>query len=398
MQRKTSNQIDMQKLLIIVESPLSERDFNRFGITILRKYCQVIIADATPWLNPDVWASHSSNQFDGAGCINVHSELELEPLFRVGLSFVLEIATLPIRCEQKLARLGVKRIKLSNGLIPALPKRSLLGRILDLKYRTKKFSLLKEYLIARILGPKHIPPDRVFATGKMSAAQYPHHQSKLIGAHALDYDIYLRCRNNGRSIGQSYWVYIDEAPCSHGDFRNLNIRPVATPKTYYPRLLLFFEQFERITACKIVIAAHPRNTWQDHLALLGGRTPIHGKTAELIRDANGVFAHASTSISFAVLWRKPIVILTSDEINDSIYRDEVLIRRDILRTTLLNLDRVSPSDLRTEVLSQIDEDAYAEYQANYIKVPGTPERPAWETWAHALLDETASPFYMQPQP
>ena len=99
-----------------------------------------------------------------------------------------------------------------------------------------------------------------------------------------------------------------------------------------------------------------------------------GRTAELIREASLVFAHASTAISFAVLWRKPLVFLTSGEIGASWYQPWIEAPREVLGAPLVDLDAA----LRQPVAgARADLAAYERYQVTYIKSAASPEKSLW---------------------
>ena len=46
-----------------------------------------------------------------------------------------------------------------------------------------------------------------------------------------------------------------------------------------------------------------------HFYKLNGFDVIKNKTCQLVRDSSGVFVHASTSISFPIIYRKPIFFI-----------------------------------------------------------------------------------------
>ena len=66
---------------------------------------------------------------------------------------------------------------------------------------------------------------------------------------------------------------------------------------YYRRLAECFSRIGKATGKKVVIA-HPRSDYGQHSDVLRNYTIFRFKTAELIKDADFVLAHFSTSISF----------------------------------------------------------------------------------------------------
>ena len=66
----------------------------------------------------------------------------------------------------------------------------------------------------------------------------------------------------------------------------------------------------------VVIAAHPRAGYAQAgysgPDYFGGRTLVSGQTLPLIFDSALVLTHYSTAVNFAVMARKPLLLLASD--------------------------------------------------------------------------------------
>ena len=83
----------------------------------------------------------------------------------------------------------------------------------------------------------------------------------------------------------------------------------------------FFTFISNTFDLDVKIAAHPTNFHND----FGVHKSYINNTAELVSNAELVFLHQSTSLSFPILSKKKILFLTSDQINKtnlkkSIYR------------------------------------------------------------------------------
>jgi hypothetical protein len=126
------------------------------------------------------------------------------------------------------------------------------------------------------------------------------------------------------------------------------------------------------------IAAHPRARYfQRHGDYFEGIPIEYGKTAELIRDCEVVVCHDSTAIHFAVLFGKPLLFVTSDELIPSYEGRSIAQAAAALGKSAVNLDRPLGSlDWGKEL--QVDPEKYREYKNKYIKLDGSPERPMWE--------------------
>ena len=54
----------MKKILILYPYPFIKRDYERFGIEILKKSFDVKVLNLAPWLRPDIWKKYSDTIFD----------------------------------------------------------------------------------------------------------------------------------------------------------------------------------------------------------------------------------------------------------------------------------------------------------------------------------------------
>ena len=59
------------------------------------------------------------------------------------------------------------------------------------------------------------------------------------------------------------------------------------------------------------------------LRVFGGRELLQGETARLVNDSSLVIAHYSYAVNFAVLYRKPLIFLTTDELKASFRRPAI---------------------------------------------------------------------------
>ena len=165
-------------------------------------------------------------------------------------------------------------------------------------------------------------------------ADYYFNYSKKIYGHYKDYELHLLKINN-EQYQNNYAVFIDEAIFNHPDnFEPLGGNRLNTKKNiylYFRDLNNFFDNFEKYTSTKIIIAAHPRsldfdyeNQDFDYENYLNGRKVIKHKTYELIKKSKLVFAHYSTSVSHAVMLKKPLIFLNSSLMFDIGYFTKIL--------------------------------------------------------------------------
>ena len=88
-------------------------------------------------------------------------------------------------------------------------------------------------------------------------------------------------------------------------------------------------------------------------------------------------AHYSTSVQFAVLARKPLLLITTDELNASGDGSIILAIAAELGKSVINIDYdYADIDLKSEL--RVDDEKYAEYQRKYIKMDGSAEKSTWD--------------------
>ena len=182
--------------------------------------------------------------------------------------------------------------------------------------------------------------------------------------HSLDYDRYLQVKDNSeRMVKEPYCVFIDQFLPYHPD--GIAAGMDYNAQRYYSELAECFSRIEKATGKKVVIAAHPRSDYGQHSDVLRNYTIFRFKTAELIKDADFVLAHFSTSISLAVAFNKPVVLLSGDDINqNTVPRKCVEKYAELLDLPIWNLSRQMDMD---QIPIKINAGAYKAYMHEYMK-------------------------------
>ena len=91
-----------------------------------------------------------------------------------------------------------------------------------------------------------------------------------------------------------------------------------------------------------------------------------------------VLLHQSTSFSFAVLFNKPTVFLTSNKLRNSWIGPRIDNLAKILNGKVINMNNDLNKPLDLQNLLKIDENKYKNYLDQYLKVPNSPDIPLWE--------------------
>ncbi len=139
----------------------------------------------------------------------------------------------------------------------------------------------------------------------------------FVRAHNVKYDEYLANKNSENLVGQKYILFIDSALCYHPiDFSKPD--PNWDSDIYIRQLNSYFELLEQKYKMPVVISLHPVTYGRVTAETFNGRQISYGKTAQLIQHCEFVVSHYSTSLINTVLAKKPAVIISSKQIENSL--------------------------------------------------------------------------------
>jgi hypothetical protein len=227
------------------------------------------------------------------------------------------------------------------------------------------------------------PYELVFAAGQVMLSR-PEAARRLVSIGLCDFEQYALSQQGEQLVEGKYAVFLDIYLPFHSDLALVSMRPL-NPETYYAELDRFFAAVERKYGLEVVIAAHPKARYLNDE--FRGRKIIAEKTAVLVRHTEFVICHVSTSVSYAVLHRKPVWTIYTDEMVD-LYGGNFMLQiralADSLSSPLLNASRVDEKDLPK--IAPPDESLYATYQNDFIV---TPEIKGGES-KHIFLREITS--------
>lgn len=187
--------------------------------------------------------------------------------------------------------------------------------------------------------------------------------------HSLDYEKYLEIKDSKeRIMKEPYCVFLDQFIPYHPDniSRGFNI----DGERYYSEITSFFYMIQEYYHVKVVIAAHPRSEYGIKTGLFDKFQIMKFKTAELVRDAEFVIAHFSTSISFAVAFKKPIILITNNDINKIELFYKIMMKYSVeLSAKIFNIStEINP--LEMDIYS-IKADKYFDFSNKYLKAMNT---------------------------
>jgi len=385
--------MSINRVVILVETPFSTRDYDRYGIDIFKqKNLPVEVWDFSPFLRKSMY--------------QLHKECEGEEIIECKIFLSLGIALTAISdLDQDSAIISVINFNpssmviyrtlstqnLNYGLLStnSIPPRYQKGGVLkNFSNKIKKASTLQRIFNAffRRIPIKYLglrPANFIIAGGSRSlgnaANKYPKliaSTTKIIWTHTMDFDIYLKSREQPPVLDDNIAVFLDQYFPFHPDLRLRAEAFDLDADEYYQVLSNFFSGVEKELGLRVVIAAHPRSDYDNLPDYFGGREIIRGKTVELVRRSKLVLLHYSTAINFAVFYDKPILFVSTRNTEGTFLRDYIRSMANLFEKQPVVVDASPQVDLRREMI--VDSDVYGNYKDAYIKRSGSPEKYLWE--------------------
>ena len=403
----------MRKIVYLLEQPFDERNYDRFGIiTWIDRGWEVEVWDMTPLLHPIVWQMFTEkgkkiNQFNGYYVVAEKKQLKQRysdiPVSKI--EYFVDYAGnsyYSLLIKMRLLKAGSKMIKSANaGSIPLAAdfiKISIWNKLshkLQSAYSigtVKLIKLLVHKFIVKLIQDK-IQPSLVVVSGEKSIrSNHAIDKQEIIKAHNFDYDIYLKFVELPVSVESCYGVFVDQDLCFHPDYQYSNVEALVTPTRYYSSLCKGLRRISTALLTQMKIAGHPRACNDENaLNYFEGLPVINGSTMELISQAQFVVGHYSTALQIAVLFKKPLIFLTTDELKKSIVGPQIEIMATMLGKQAINLD-AELDHLEWEKELVVDVKKYGTYRQEYIKTDGSPELSSWDIVIDHIERTTDIPF------
>lgn len=271
------------------------------------------------------------------------------------------------RIFRLLSKYNCRMVRFASGLLPQDPGYrwrkiaawlSTPGRFVREISGTVKASALRKLKLVK-------PFAVTFAAGDASMTNNTD-TVKVVPINFFDYELFVKARANceRRLVTGRYAVFLDSNLPYHSDFAFCGYQRI-DPVGYYQSLNRFFGLLERDCGVSVVIAAHPRADYDD--ATFQNRQIHRLVTAELVRDAEFVLAHASTAMSFAVLNAKPLVFIYTDGMAATYKHSYIRAMRcyaDYLDASIYNVDEVSNG--HQVATRPVNPACYERYKYNFL--------------------------------
>ena len=208
-------------------------------------------------------------------------------------------------------------------------------------------------------------------------------KTRLIYTHSLEYELFhysASAPNDYVQRKNNYILMLDQGWYSKPkpDFLSDDQYPPAPREKFGSEIRSFLHRLSVSTGLDVIVSCHPKANIDDTKALYAGFEVVDEPSSELIRNCEIAIANSSTSIGYAILANKPLVLFTSDELSRSIvHESEVAISRE-LGVGLFNISKESIVDI-DELKNPMRKSRYSDYIHRYICQESAPKLPLWDS-------------------
>jgi len=387
----------IKRIIFLVVSPFNLRDYQRFGIEILQQNeFKVEVWDITPNLLPIFYNSYTPpDSFDYEGLTLFSKKLELYNKIAVlkNSDFVVNIIPYNLKSlwiYRTLSKSEADYAVFMANAIPSINNGKLKVSIYLRKIK-KLFKLSPKKIWGLLLSRIpfrwfYVKSAKICLAGGEKCLKYHYPtdaNTEVLWAHTLDYDLYLKEKNNPVSE-RLIAVFIDEYLPFHPDYIVAGIKPRVAPDRYYFLLNNFFKLIENKLGLEVIIAAHPRSNYESRFDYFKERKCIKGQSVKLIRESKLVLSHGSTALSFANLFYKPVTFLTSSGLDKSPEGPFIkeMAKRFGKRPIFIDKD----NDIDWEFELTVSKNHYNNYRRDYIKTKHSKDLPFWQIVANRLKE------------
>jgi len=374
----------MSRVILVVESPFSQRDAGRFGVAEFSEAgLSVEVWEVCDWLLPNSRLQWHAPQ-SGLSIELIRSESDFlakaKELRKDDFVLLLDSARAPLSSDRAtlIHALTTTVAKVGAVVTGTLPPRS-----------RRSAAWTQSYLIwkhaQRIIRPHRSSPrplDFVWADTSLATID-----RTLIGIktrvrfiHALDFD-----RISGLfphpSVGSTCLI-LDAMGPRHPDWVTLSMDN-PWPPGLYEQIARRVVEVLKSRGFQVTVAAHPRAAAGSMDDIYVGAEILHRDTAKLTSEASFVVAlEGSTSIGMAVALGIPVVLIT--HANHHRYVSEQLRRfSSALRIRPVTVEGLARMPLPPAVPKQ----NYETYINRFIKRPGTTNRSFWDAVASDIMQD-----------
>ena len=375
-----------KKLLIIFGRNITINNYRKYGIEFFKNKFNTTILDVSYLTEPDA-PFYKNYGFKKIKTLKKLDQIFYENKYLLCLDFLnasynahlirIKIKEHNIKRVSTLGLSGYPYIYKKKKLIEQIKKK--LKLLATPNYIIKK---TKIYLEERTRKFFYKPEIVVF--GGTKSINYPGYSSAKykIYASSYDYGTYLKKKLNKKCSfkKKNYAVFIDTYFPYHPEHK-INTNAFIDAKRYFRQLTNFFDLFEQQTNMEMVVALYPRADLKKYPKNFKKFKIIENDTVNLIKSSKIVFTHGSSAKNFAVMYKKPIIYLTTNLIENLKYMYDHTYERYLLKSKIINIENINKNHLLDKKkIFNYDKKRYESYFNKYIKHPKATEKPWYEVF------------------
>ena len=376
-----------KNLCLVTSTRFQKKDFDRFCIDILNKKHEIIIIDLSKIINKRSNLVFIKFKFNNLYEFNNFFDLYN---FLKKNSFDYVIDDLNNSFYEILVRtffilFKIKSIKYIGGLKPPILFNYVYGEQNQIsklfEFPPKMLAYFKRKILTYV-NQKLIKIVMITGKDPQNLEGYLSNKIKKIYTHGYDYNYFLKMKKV-KKLKKDYILYIDQNFISHADFF-IKKRHAFVSDNFYKNIEYFLKKISKANRCDFKIALHPKSVLQKSNFSQKAKCFLN-LTPELIQQSKFVLCHYSTAVSFAVLFKKPIISLTSIELDNVRAGSQIRSMSKILNTPLYILEK---KDQNLKLENNYDKSSYNKYLNNYIKHPKSNNINSWITLLNKIENET----------
>ena len=413
--KQQNEQPNPQKILLLLGAPFTKQNYERIGIPFLARSFTVIVFQCMHWIerssvplnlveeNWELYEKVESEKQFAQLLENYKPDYAIDFIglnpFSPKIGQILKSQNVKL-VVQKLGSLShdrelyIRFKRKLNSKIEFNSQKSLQVKSdLNVSFWAKLDLKSKHALIymKQRLNQKLLPfklrlktPYITLLAGNKSRSILTRMAKKTIWASSNDFHTFQKVnRVNGSLYPKDYLVFLDDCLTQALDWTTLKMSPPVISNLYFSQLNGFFQMLEDEHSISVVIAGHP-NTVNDKFYSnnFNGRDVIYGKTAELVLYSRSVLLHASTSVSYAILSRKPITSIISKELDLSHYGKSI---RSVSRAVGSNLVFMDQNYNYKCISTEINLEKYISYEFDFLRNSYSNEENRWDAFREFVL-------------
>ncbi len=136
----------------------------------------------------------------------------------------------------------------------------------------------------------------------------------------FDYLIYKK-RKKKTHINKNYFLYLDQNIQFSHDRKLVNFN--SNFSNFEEEINKFLNILKKKYNTEIIIASHPKRDLKKNTILTQKWKIIKGDTAKLVNNSNLVIAHDTMSVNFAVLMSKPLIFISTNQLEKTFYSKSI---------------------------------------------------------------------------